>query len=603
MTNLAIQEITAKIEERSKASRALYLNRIETMKDGGRNKPSLSCGNLAHAFAACPDSEKTMLLDGKVADIAIVSSYNDMLSAHQPYHLMLDQTKEAILKAGGVAQMAGGVPAMCDGVTQGQSGMEMSLFSRDVIALSTAVAMSHNVFDAGLLFGICDKIVPGLLIGALSFGHLPFAFVPAGPMPTGISNSEKQAVRQKFATGEADEKELLMSEARAYHSPGTCTFYGTANSNQMMLEMMGLQLPGSSFVQPTKALRRALSDEVARLMVEKAHDQNALGLGEIVDARSIVNGIIALLSTGGSTNHTLHIVAIAAAAGYKVTWQDFSDISANVPLLSRVYPNGTADVNGFHDAGGVPYVMKQLLDGGFMNSEALTITGETIGNSCFEPVLNEKKELAFSPAPKTPGDVTIVRPHADPFQENGGLAVLKGNIGECVIKVSAVKEEHQVIEAPAVVFHDQDEMIAAYKAGDLEKDFVAVVRFQGPKANGMPELHKLTPSLGVLQDKGFKIALITDGRMSGASGKVPAAIHISPEALLGGQIGRIENGDIIRLDAKNGTLEVMADLESRPQATPPSFSDTYGRDLFAPFRNLVGAAGYGGSIFNPNGIE
>lgn len=603
MTIQAILDITNAIEERSKPYRTQYLDRLTAMKDNGRNRPHLSCGNLAHAFAACPDAEKRMLLDGKVVDIGIVSAYNDMLSAHQPYHKMLDEVKESVLKAGGVAQMAGGTPAMCDGVTQGQSGMEMSLFSRDVIALSTAIAMSHNVFDGGLLFGICDKIVPGLLMGALSFGHLPFVFVPAGPMPTGISNSEKQAVRQKFATGEADEKELLLSESRAYHSPGTCTFYGTANTNQMMLEMMGLQLPGSSFVQPGTPLREALSDEAARLIVQNAHNPECLGLGEIVDARSLVNGIIGLLATGGSTNHTLHIVAIAAQAGYKVTWQDFSDISNYVPLLARVYPNGTADVNGFHEAGGMPYIMKQLIDSGVMNTDAQTITGETIGNSCFEPVLSDAGQLAFSSAPTQPGDVTIVRPHGDPFQENGGLAVLHGNLGEAVIKVSAVKEENQIIEAPAIVFDHQDDMLKAYKAGDLEKDFVAVVRFQGPKSNGMPELHKLTPSLGVLQDKGYKVALITDGRMSGASGKVPAAIHVSPEALMGGYIGRIKDGDIIRLDSVAGTLEVKADLDKREPAPAPIVGDTYGRDLFAPFRGLVKAAGSGGSIFNPNGIE
>ena len=596
MTIKAIQDVTNRIHERSKAPRAAYLEKLEAMRRDGKARPNLSCGNLAHAFAACPQAEKEKLADGKVADIAIVSAYNDMLSAHQPYHGMLDQIKRNVLDAGGVAQMAGGVPAMCDGVTQGQPGMELSLFSRDVIAMSTALAMTHNVFDGGLLFGICDKIVPGLLMGALSFGHLPFVFVPAGPMPTGISNSEKAAVRQKFATGEADHHELLMSESRAYHSPGTCTFYGTANSNQTMLEMMGLQLPGSSFIQSGDAMRPAISKLAAEQVVKNANEANPIGIGDIVDARAVVNGIIGLLTTGGSTNHTLHIVAIAAAAGIHVTWDDFSDLSAAVPLLARVYPNGLADVNAFQQAGGTTYVMKQLLEAGMLHADATTIMGGTMADFGIEPTL-QKSDIHYKPARDIAGDDSILRPASNPFQATGGLAVMSGNIGKAVMKISAVKPEHRIVEAPAVVFDDQNDMLKAYEAGKLEKDFIAVIRFQGPKANGMPELHKLTPSLGVLQDKGYKVALVTDGRMSGASGKVPSAIHVSPEAASGGAIAQIKDGDIIRIDAEAGTLEALVDITSRSKAMQHPTLQTYGRDMFEPFRHMVGTAGSGGSIF------
>jgi len=598
MTHPRLLEVTKRIKARSVDSRAAYEARVKAMRDAGPARPHLSCGNLAHAIAACSEAEKQKLMQDGMVNIGIVSAYNDMLSAHQPYHQKLDEVKAAVVDAGGVAQMAGGVPAMCDGVTQGQPGMEMSLFSRDVIAQATGIAMSHNVFDGGLLFGICDKIVPGLLIGALAFGHLPFVFVPAGPMPTGISNSEKAKVRQQFATGEVGKKELLESESRAYHSPGTCTFYGTANTNQMMLEMMGLQLPGSSFVNPSDGLRGRLDAAAAKQVVKLAEAKHNIGMAEMVTAEAIVNGIVGLLATGGSTNHTLHIVAIAAAAGYRVTWQDFSDLSDAVPLLARVYPNGTADVNAFQDAGGTPFVIKELLAGGLLNEEVHTIMGEGLNPFTEMPALVEGQAV-WRLSPDDPGDDMILRKIDSPFQPTGGLTVFKGTLGEAVMKTSAVKPQHQVIEAPAVVFEDQDDLLKAYKAGELEKDFVAVIRFQGPKANGMPELHKLTPSLGVLQDKGYKVALVTDGRMSGASGKVPAAIHVSPEAASGGPIARVKNGDIVRVDATSGELLVLVDeaeFDAREASSGPVVPDTFGRNLFAGVRGIVGPAGLGGSF-------
>ncbi|MFQ5534938.1 MAG: phosphogluconate dehydratase [Sphingomonadales bacterium] len=595
--NKNIREVIDRIKARSGQTRQAYLERLDAMRDEGRARPRLSCGNLAHAFAACPRAEKDKLASGAVPNIAVISAYNDMLSAHQPYHAMLAEVKHAVAAAGGVAQMAGGVPAMCDGVTQGRPGMELSLFSRDVIALATALALSHDVFEGGLLLGVCDKIVPGLMIGALSFGHLPFAFIPAGPMPTGIANAEKAAVRQQYADGKLGREALLASESRAYHSPGTCTFYGTANSNQMMLELMGLQLPGSSFVPPEDPLRPALTAETARALVTTASGPRPLGLGELVDERAVVNGMTGLLATGGSTNHTLHIVAIAAAAGIKVTWRDFADLSVTAPLLARVYPNGPADVNAFHRSGGTSFVIHALLEAGLLDGDARTIMGGPLTDHAVRPVL-EGHLLRFAPAPRTAGDDTILRPADSPFQPSGGLAVLKGNLGEAVIKTSAVKPAHRHVEAPAMVFDHPDDLLEAFDASELNKDFVAVIRFQGPRANGMPELHKLTPALGVLQDKGFKVALVTDGRMSGASGKVPAAIHLSPEAASGGPIARIKTGDVIRLDAESGTLDALAPLDTRPLATAPVNANTHGRDLFAPLRQIVGAAGAGGSIFN-----
>ncbi|WP_420429978.1 phosphogluconate dehydratase [Kordiimonas sp.] len=599
MTHPKLAEITARVHKRSEKSRAAYLANIQAMRDAGPARPHLSCGNLAHAIAACSEAEKEKLMQEGMVNIGIVSAYNDMLSAHQPYHAKLDEVKNAVINAGGVAQMAGGVPAMCDGVTQGQPGMEMSLFSREVIAMATGIAMSHNVFDGGLLFGICDKIVPGLLIGAIAFGHLPFVFVPAGPMPTGISNGEKAKVRQQFAKGEVGREELLQSESRAYHSPGTCTFYGTANSNQMMLEMMGLQLPGSSFFAPGDGVREALDVAASERIVALSEAKNGVGLAEMVTVESVINGAIGLLATGGSTNHTLHIVAIAAAAGIQLTWRDFADLSEIIPLLARVYPNGTADVNAFHEAGGTPFVIRELLAGGLLHEDVETILGRGLRPFSEMPAVVGGK-LTWRLSPDQPGDEMILRKIDKPFQPTGGLAVFNGALGEAVMKVSAVKPEHRFVEAPAIVFEDQDDLLKAYKAGELERDFIAVIRFQGPKSNGMPELHKLTPSLGVLQDKGFKVALVTDGRMSGASGKVPAAIHVTPEAANGGPIARVQHGDMIRLDAENGVLELLVDKEEFEKRTPSGglqTPETFGRNLFSGMRALVGPASGGASVF------
>lgn len=597
MTHPAIIDITNRIISRSKESRAAYMANMAEMRNAGPARPTMSCGNLAHAYAGCPQVEKDRLSGNSAKNIAIVSAYNDMLSAHQPYHAMLNEVKQHLFILGATAQMAGGVPAMCDGVTQGQPGMELSLFSRDVIAFSTAVSLSHNVYDAGMLLGVCDKIVPGLLMGALSFGHLPFIFVPAGPMATGITNSEKAKVRQDYAKGTATKDDLFKSESKAYHSPGTCTFYGTANSNQVMLEMMGVQIIGSSFVHPEDPLRAALTQHNAKLILDAAQQQQCLSLSELIDEKAIVNGIIGLLATGGSTNHTIHIIAIAAAAGIKITWQDFADLSEHIPLLARVYPNGLADVNAFHAAGGTVYVLKQLCNAGLIHGDAMTITGQTLADSCLLPYLTEYGTSAFLPAPTVAGDDTIVRPYDNPFQATGGLKILAGNLGQGVIKISAVKPEHQSITAPAIVFHNQEDVLDAFDKGELERDFIAVLRFQGPKANGMPELHKLTPSLGVLQDKGFKVALVTDGRMSGASGKVPAAIHMSPEASDGGPLARLKTGDMITLDAAAGTLTVAEDLELRETVTFQHANQTYGRHIFKNFRSMVGEASTGASLF------
>ena len=601
MSKQKLDAITNRIIERSRDSRAAYEAKIQAMRDHGRARPQLSCGNLAHAYAACGANEKDKLVEDTVPNIGIVSAYNDMLSAHQPYHAMLDAVKQAVTDAGGVAQMAGGVPAMCDGVTQGQPGMELSLLSREVIAMATAVAMSHNVFEGGMLLGVCDKIVPGLLMGALSFGHLPFTFVPAGPMPTGISNSEKAKVREQYELGEVSRKELLESESRAYHSPGTCTFYGTANSNQMMLEMMGLQLPGSSFVNPGDPLRPRLTYAAGQAMVSLARLDAPYGLAEMVDAKSLVNGMAGLLATGGSTNHTMHIVAIARAAGINITWQDFSDLSDFVPLLARVYPNGTADVNAFHQAGGTPFVTRELLSGGCLHEDINTILGPGATLAEFTKTPSGAGEaFGWHVSAEESGDDMILRKGNVPFQPTGGLKVLHGNLGEAVIKVSAVKEENRIIEAPAIVLDDQNDLLPMFRAGELDKDFVAVIRFQGPRANGMPELHKLTPSLSILQDRGYKVALVTDGRMSGASGKVPAAIHVTPEALDGGILTKIRTGDKVRLDSVAGTLDLLVDaaeLAARESATQPTVPHTVGRDLFTTMRPLMGTAATGASLF------
>jgi phosphogluconate dehydratase len=599
--NARIGEVTERIERRSHDSRARYLDHMQAMIAKGRRRSQLACGNLAHGFAACGPSDKAALAGDVVPNLGIVSSYNDMLSAHQPFERFPDIIRAAAHEVGAVAQVAGGVPAMCDGVTQGQLGMELSLFSRDVIAMSTAVALSHDMFDAAVYLGVCDKIVPGLLIAALSFSHLPAVFVPAGPMPTGISNDEKSRIRQLFAEGKVGRDALLASESAAYHGPGTCTFYGTANSNQMMMEIMGLHLPGSSFVNPNTPLRDALTREAAKRALAITADGNAfLPIGEMIDARSIVNAVIGLHATGGSTNHTLHLVAMANAAGIKLTWDDFSELSDITPLVARVYPNGHADVNHFHAAGGMGFLISTLLDEGLLHEDVKTIWGTGLAGYRQEPKIAEDGSVAWQPVSGESHDDKVLRPASRPFHATGGLKLLTGNVGRAVIKVSAVKPERQVVEAPAIVFDTQEALLAAFKRGELERDFVAVVRFQGPKANGMPELHKLTPSLGVLQDRGFKVALVTDGRMSGASGKVPAAIHLTPEAVDGGAIAKIRDGDLVRLDAVAGTLEVLAeDFPAREPARIDLSGNEWGlgRDLFASFRRVVGRADEGASVF------
>ena len=597
-----VKDVTERISARSEATRGEYLEHLEAQRQKGVYRSALACGNLAHGFAACSPSDKAKLAGSKSLNLGIVTSYNDMLSAHQPYATYPDVIKDAARSIGATAQVAGGVPAMCDGVTQGQAGMDLSLFSRDVIAMSTAIALSHNMFDAAVYLGICDKIVPGLMIGALSFGHLPAVFVPAGPMPSGISNDEKAKVRQLYAEGKVGRAELLESEAKSYHSPGTCTFYGTANSNQMLMEIMGLHLPGASFVNPNTPLREALTREAAkRALSLTAEGNDYTPIGHVVDAKAMVNGMVGLLATGGSTNHTMHLVAIAAAAGLKITWEDMSELSSVVPLLARVYPNGTADVNHFHAAGGMGYLIRELLGAGYLHDDVKTVWGEGLSGYAVEARLNEEK-LEFVPSPAESGNPRVLAPASAAFSANGGLKVLSGNIGKSVIKVSAVKPENRIVEARARVFHSQDGMMAAFKAGEITGDVIAVVRFQGPKAIGMPELHKLTPALGVLQDRGHKVALVTDGRMSGASGKVPAAIHVTPEAMDGGPIAKIRDGDLIRLDAEAGTLEFVGDQREFLSRTPATEDLRHahfgtGRELFAGFRALVGTADHGASVF------
>ena len=600
--NATIAAVTDRVRERSTATRRLYLDRLEAAAARGPRRTALSCGNLAHAFAACGHADKEDLKQGTKANIAIVSAYNDMLSAHQPYERFPEVIKQAVREAGGVAQFAGGVPAMCDGVTQGQTGMELSLISRDVVAMATAVALSHDTFDGALCLGICDKIVPGLLIASLAFGHLPFVFVPAGPMPSGMTNSEKSRIRQRYAEGKIGRAELLEAESASYHSPGTCTFYGTANSNQMLMEIMGVHLPGSSFVNPHTPLRDALTRAAARRVTEiTALGNEFTPLGKVVDERAVVNGIVGLMATGGSTNHTMHLVAMARAAGILVTWDDFAEVSAATPLLARIYPNGLADVNHFHAAGGMPFLIGELLDAGVLHDEVLTVMGEGgLARYRATPVL-EDGELRWAPAPRESGDASVLAPRTTPFSADGGLKLLQGNLGRAVIKVSAVKPEHRVIEAPAVIFERQDELITAFKAGELNRDFIAVVRFQGPRANGMPELHKLTPPLGVLQDKGFKVALVTDGRMSGASGKVPAAIHVTPEAAEGGPLAKLRDGDVVRVDAAAGRLEALVADEvwaAREQDRPDLERNDHGlgRELFAHLRRRITGAEAGASL-------
>jgi phosphogluconate dehydratase len=599
----AIQDVTDRIAARSADSRRDYLNRVEGARAKGVYRSTLSCGNLAHGFAACAPSDKAKLAGNITPNLGIVTSYNDMLSAHQPYQFYPDLIKAAANEIGATAQVAGGVPAMCDGVTQGQPGMDLSLFSRDVIAMATAIALSHNMFDAAVYLGICDKIVPGLLIGALTFGHLPAVFIPAGPMPSGMPNDEKSRIRQLYMEGKVGRAELLEAEAKSYHSPGTCTFYGTANSNQMLMEIMGLHLPGSSFVNPGTPLRDALTREATRRALSlSAEGNNYTPVGHIIDEKAIVNGLVGLHATGGSTNHTLHLIAIAAAAGLHVTWDDMSDLSDATPLLARVYPNGVADVNHFHAAGGMGFLIKQLLETGHLHEDVKTVWGTGLSGYAVEAKLLEDK-LTFEPSPEVSGNPKVLAQATTPFQQSGGLKLLRGNLGRSVIKVSAVKPEHRIVEAPARVFHNQEALQIAFKAGELTGDMIAVVRFSGPKAIGMPELHKLTPVLGVLQDRGLKVALVTDGRMSGASGKVPAAIHVTPEAIDGGPISKVRDGDMIRLDAEAGTLTFLGDekeLLSRTPATEDLRHEHFGmgRELFAGMRSLVGVADRGASVFS-----
>jgi phosphogluconate dehydratase len=593
----AVEAVTARIIERSRPGRQAYLDLIERERDTGVDRPRLSCGNLAHGFAASGE-DKAAIRDGRAMNIGIVTAYNDMLSAHQPYGRYPDQMKLWAREAGLTAQVAGGVPAMCDGVTQGQKGMELSLFSRDTIALSTAVALSHGMFEGAALLGICDKIVPGLLIGALRFGHLPTILIPAGPMPSGLANKEKQRVRQLYAEGKVGREELLEAESASYHGAGTCTFYGTANSNQMMMEVMGLHIPGAAFVNPGTRLRQELTRAaVHRLGKIGWEGDDYRPLGRCVDEKAIVNAAVGLLATGGSTNHVIHLPAIARAAGIVIDWEDIDRLSAAVPLIARVYPNGSGDVNHFQAAGGMAYVIATLIDGGLLHRDILTVAGKDLGDYAADPIL-DGGTLAWEPAPALPRDETMLRPVSNPFQPDGGMRLVQGNLGRGTFKTSAVASERWTIEAPARVFDDQDQVTAAFKAGELDRDVVVVVRFQGPQANGMPELHKLTPPLGVLQDRGHRVALVTDGRMSGASGKVPAAIHLTPEALAHGPIAKLRDGDIVRLCGHKGEISVLVDTaewEAREPASPPPPASGTGRELFAFMRAGADAAERGAS--------
>ncbi|MDK1378042.1 MULTISPECIES: phosphogluconate dehydratase [unclassified Sinorhizobium] len=597
-----VAAITARIVERSKPQREAYLDRVRSAAANGAHRSVLGCGNLAHGFAVCSPAEKAALAGDHVPNLGIITSYNDMLSAHQPFETYPALIREAAREAGGVAQVAGGVPAMCDGVTQGQPGMELSLFSRDLIAMAAGVGLSHNMFDAAVYLGVCDKIVPGLVIAALTFGHLPAVFIPAGPMTSGLPNDEKAKVRQLFAEGKVGRDELLEAESKSYHGPGTCTFYGTANSNQMLMEIMGFHLPGASFINPGTPLRDALTKEAAkRALAITAMGNEFTPAGEMIDERSIVNGVVGLHATGGSTNHTMHLVAMARAAGILLTWQDISELSDIIPLLARVYPNGLADVNHFHAAGGMGFLIGQLLKNGLLHDDVRTVFGRGLEAYAIDVKLGANGGVHREPAPQESADPKVLATIDQPFQHTGGLKMLAGNLGKAVIKISAVKPDRHVIEAPAKIFHDQAELNAAFKAGKLEGDFVAVVRFQGPKANGMPELHKLTTVLGILQDRGQKVAILTDGRMSGASGKVPAAIHVTPEAKDGGPIARIQEGDIVRIDAIAGTIEVLVEdiaLKTRVPAHIDLSDNEFGmgRELFAPFRRIAGAADHGASV-------
>lgn len=593
-----IARVTERIETRSAKRRSAYLERMRAAADKGPRRAHLSCGNQAHAYAAM-GSDKTALAEGRGPNLGIITAYNDMLSAHQPFETFPDLIREAARKAGGTVQVAGGVPAMCDGVTQGQGGMELSLFSRDVIALAAGVGLSHNTFDGAIYLGVCDKIVPGLVMAAATFGYLPSIFLPAGPMPSGLPNDEKAKVRQQFATGEVDRAELMRAEMASYHAPGTCTFYGTANSNQMLMEFMGLHLPGASFVNPNTPLRDALTQYgTEQLMQITALGNQYRPVCDILDERAFVNGIVGLMATGGSTNLVLHLPAMARTAGIELTLEDFDEISSVTPLMAKVYPNGLADVNHFHAAGGLSYMIGELLDGGLLHRDVKTVVGDGLDHYQTEPKLTEAG-IEFHPTPAESLNQKILRPPSDPFQTSGGLKQLSGNLGQGMIKISAVAPERHVIEAPVRVFHSQEAVKDAFKKGEFTADTIVVVRFQGPKANGMPELHGLTPTLAVLQDRGLRIALVTDGRMSGASGKVPAAIHISPEAAAGGPIAKLKDGDILRLDAVSGQIEVLSDgFIDRAPVTIDLSDNEYGvgRELFGMFRQNVGGASEGASV-------
>ena len=591
--NATVARVTDRIKDRSRTPRGLYLERMARARDEGPRRAHLACGNQAHAYAAMPDADKSALATGSAGNIGIVTAFNDMLSAHQPYERYPDLIRAAARAVGGTAQVAGGVPAMCDGVTQGQAGMELSLFSRDVIAMAAGIALSHNTFDSTVYLGVCDKIVPGLVIAAATFGHLPAVFLPAGPMTSGIPNDQKAKVRQQFAAGEVGRDKLMEAEMASYHGPGTCTFYGTANTNQMLMEFMGLHLPGSSFVNPNTPLRDALTVEGAKRALAISALGNAYTpVADVLDERAFVNGIVGLNATGGSTNLLIHLIAMARAAGVLLDWEDFAELSDVTPLMARVYPNGLADVNHFHAAGGLGFLIGELLDAGLLHDDTRTVAGDGLARYTQEPKVIGG-ELVWEEGTTQSLNDKIVRPASDPFAPTGGTRRLKGNLGTGVMKVSAVAPERQVIEAPARVFHDQDEVKAAFKAGELTGDMVVVVRFQGPKANGMPELHSLTPILAVMQDRGLKVALVTDGRMSGASGKVPSAIHVSPEALDGGPLARLRDGDVVRVDAVAGTLDVLDPAALDRENVRPDLSANehgVGRELFAAFRRHVGPA-------------
>ena len=589
-----IAAVTERIVRRSADSRKRYLELIAREGSKGTNRSNISCGNLAHGFAASGE-DKTVIRAGSAMNFGIVTAYNDMLSAHQPYGRYPEQIKLFAREVGATAQVAGGVPAMCDGVTQGQAGMELSLFSRDVIAMATSIGLSHAMFEGALLLGICDKIVPGLLIGALRFGHLPMILVPAGPMPSGLANKEKVRVRQLYAEGKVGRAELLEAEAASYHSPGTCTFYGTAKSNQMMMEVMGLHMPGAAFINPGTKLRTALTRAATHRLAEIGQSgSDYRPLGHCIDEKAIVNACVGLLATGGSTNHAIHIPAIARAAGLLIDWEDLDTLSSAVPLIANVYPSGPGDVNQFQAAGGMGFVIRELLAAGLLHQDIMTVAGRDLSDYAREPVMDED-EIVWRDLPAESGDLSMLRTPANPFCPDGGMRLVAGNLGRATFKTSAVNSSHWTIEAPARVFHSQEDVQAAFKAGELDRDVVIVVRFQGPRANGMPELHKLTPALGVLQDKGYKVALVTDGRMSGASGKVPAAIHCTPEALNGGAIGLIQDGDVVRLCAHDGRLDVLADLQGRMPASPPPVHDGVGRELFAMMRAGTDGAEQGAS--------